>query len=79
MMLRDEHLPLRARQMPNALPARARRIQRRLRARFAIDVCAGIDRVGQHMVDGGVARLDPADLGALVHLQWECEPFRAEP
>jgi hypothetical protein len=31
------------------------------------------------MVDGGVARLDPADAAALVQLQWEFEPFRAEP
>jgi len=27
---------------------------------------AGIDGVGEHMVDGGVARLDPADAAALV-------------
>ena len=47
--------------MPNAFLARARRIQRRLLARFAIDVGTSIDRVGQHMVDGGVARFDPAD------------------
>ena len=65
--------------MPNAFLAHARRIQRRLPARFAIDVGAGIDRVGQHMVDGGVARLDPADLGVCMHLQRECDPFRAEP
>jgi hypothetical protein len=46
MMLLDEHLPLRARLIPNALLARACRIQRRLLARFAIDVGSGIDRVG---------------------------------
>jgi len=40
---------------------------------------AGIDGVGEHMVDGGVARLDPADAAALVQLQREFEPFRAEP
>src|ERR1700730_15131881 len=34
-------------------------IQRRLMACSAIDVGTGIDRVGQHMVDGGVACLDP--------------------
>jgi hypothetical protein len=32
----------------------------------AIDVSAGVDGVGEHLVDGGVARLDPSDLAALM-------------
>ena len=31
------------------------------------------------MVDGGVARFDPADLRALVHLQRETVPLRTQP
>jgi hypothetical protein len=58
-----------------ALLAAAGGIKDRFLAGFAI----GIDGVGEHVVDGGVARLDPADLGALMHLQREFEPLRAEP
>ena len=66
MVLRDEHLPLGARQTSQARSAHASAIQDRFLAGFAIGVGAGIDRVGEHMVDGGVARLDPADAAALV-------------
>src|SRR5262249_4222996 len=40
---------------------------------------AGVDGAGEHLVDGGVARLNPLDLASLMHLQREFEPFRAEP
>ena len=43
------------------------------------DVSAGVDGVGEHLVNGGVARLDPSDLAALMHPQREFEPLRAEP
>src|SRR5215472_16310657 len=79
MMLRDQHLPFGARQVSHALLAPAGGIEDDLVAGSAIDVSAGIDRVGEHLVDGGVARLDPLDLAALMHLQWEFEPLRAEP
>ena len=69
---------LAARQTSQALSAHASGIQDRFLAGFAIGVSAGIDGVGEHMVDGGVARLDPADAAALVQLQREFEPFRAE-
>src|SRR5262249_13935402 len=61
------------------LLAPAGRIEDDLVAASAIDVSAGVDRVGEHLVDGGVARLDPSDLAALMHLQWEFESLRAEP
>src|SRR5260370_10198888 len=79
MMLRDPHLPLGAGQVSQALPASTGGIQDRLLAGFAIGVGAGIDRVGEDVVDRGVACLDPADLAALTHLQRQFEPFRAEP
>src|SRR5215469_7103308 len=79
MMLRDQHLPFGARQVSHALLASASGIEDDLVAGSAIDVSAGVDGVGEHVVDGGVARLDPSDLAALVHLQREFEPLRAEP
>jgi hypothetical protein len=78
-MLRDQHLPFSAREVSHALLARAGGIEDDLVAGSAIDVSAGVDGVGEHLVDGSVARLDPSDLAALMHLQREFEPLRAEP
>jgi len=78
-MLRDQHLPFGAREVSHALLASASGIEDDLVAGSAIDVSAGVDGVGEHLVDGGVARLDPSDLAALMHLEREFEPLRAEP
>src|SRR6516225_5125037 len=64
MMLRDQHLPFAAREVSHALLAPAGGIEDDLVAGSAIDVSAGVDGVGEHVVDGGVARLDPSDLAA---------------
>src|SRR6266567_5734630 len=79
MMLRDENLPLGAWQAANTRLAHAASIQDRLLACFAIGIGAGTLGVGQHVMDGGVARLDPADLCAGIHLQRQFEPFGMEP
>src|SRR6201993_2604013 len=79
MRLRDQPLPFGARQVSHALLAPAGGIEDDLVAGSAIDVSAGVDGVGEHLVDGGVARLDPSDLAALIHPQREFEPLRAEP
>src|SRR5437764_13214978 len=79
MMLRDQHLPFGAREGSNALLAPAGGIEAELVAGSAVDVSAGVDGVGKDLVNGGVARLDPSDLAALMHLQREFEPLRAEP
>jgi hypothetical protein len=71
MMLWDQHLPFGARQVSRALLAPAGGIEDDLVAGSSIDISAGIDGVGEHVVDGGVARLDPLDLAALMHLQRE--------
>src|SRR4029453_6265686 len=71
MMLLDDHLPLRSRQLPDALPAGAQAIQRDLSPGLAIDVGTGIDGVAQNLVDSVVAGLDPSDLSWGVHLQGE--------
>lgn len=69
VMVRNEHLPLGARQFSHALSGCAGFIENRVPTRFAISVCAGIDGICENVVDGGVAGLDPADLRALAHLQ----------
>src|SRR5262249_43749531 len=79
MMLRDQHLPFGARQVSHPLFPLAGGIEDDLVTGSAVDVSAGVDGVGEHLVDGGVARLDPSDLAALMHLQREFEPLRAEP
>ena len=68
MMLRDQHLPFGARQVAQALLAPAGSIEDDFLARSSISIGAGIDGIGQHVVDSGVARLDPSDLAALMHL-----------
>src|SRR2546421_6231911 len=68
MMLRDQHLPFGAWEVSHALLALAGGIEDDLVAGSAIDVSAGVDGVGEHLVDGGVARLDPSDLAALMHI-----------
>src|ERR1700756_337962 len=65
--------------MPYALAAHSSRIECRLLAGFAIGVGAGIDGVGEHVVDSGIARVDPTNPAALVHLQRKGELLRAEP
>src|SRR6185369_11424575 len=79
MMLLDQHLPFLARQLPNALLAHAGRVERHLRARLAIDIGPGIDRVRQNLVDSVIARVHPADVGMGVHLQRQLEAPIAEP
>jgi hypothetical protein len=79
MMLLDQHLPLLARQLPDPLAPNAGRLERHLRSRLAIDVGARIDGVAQDLVDGVIARLDPANLRVRVHLQRELVSLVAEP
>src|SRR6516162_4569499 len=79
VMLGDEDPPFRAGQASNLFRPRAGGVENRLPSGFAIDIGPGIDGIAQDVVDGRVARLDPADLGAGVHLQGELEPFGAEP
>ncbi len=79
MMLLDQNLPLIARQMPDALLARACGVECQLHARLAIDVGARIDGVHKNLVNRVVTRLDPTDLGMRVHLQWELMTLIAQP
>ena len=62
MMLRDQHLPFGAREVSHALLAPAGGIEDDLVAGSAIDVSAGVDGVGEHLVDnnssGSIVALD---------------------
>src|SRR5512145_909356 len=79
MMLLDQHLPLLARQLPNALLTQASCIERHLRARLAIDIGPGIDGVRQNLVDSVITRLHPANVGMGMHLQRQLEALIAKP
>src|SRR5258708_36336033 len=69
MVVRDEHLPLRARQFARALLAYAGRVEGDLMTALAICVGACVDRIGEDMIDGDVACVAPAAFGAAVHPQ----------
>src|SRR5437762_7117006 len=71
MMLRDQHLPFSAREVSHALLAPAGGIEDDLVCRLLLEKKNGVDGVGEHLVDGGVVRLEPSDLASLLHLQRE--------
>src|SRR2546430_15969615 len=68
MMLRNQHLPFGAREVSHALLAPAGGIEDDLVAGSALKVSAGGDGGGEDLGDGGVGRLQPPDLAALVHV-----------
>ncbi len=79
MVLLDQHLPLRLRQVSHAVLAHARCVEHRLPSRLPVGVGARINWIAQDVMDRGVAGLYPADLSPLVHLQRERQPLRSEP
>src|SRR5262245_1957979 len=79
MVMRKEHGPLRSRQLADAFLARAGGIEGDLMAALAIRVSARVDRIRQHMIDGDVAGVDPADATAIAGLQGKRRTFAAQP
>src|SRR6202047_4753459 len=79
MVVRDEHLPLRARQFARALLAYAGSVEGDLMPALAICVDACVDRIGEDMIDGDVAWVDPADFSAVVHPQGQRQTLATEP
>jgi hypothetical protein len=77
MVIFDQDLPLLARQHPAADPDLAVGVQSAFELRPAVDVCAGIGRVGQHVVHGVIRRLDPADVAAVQVGRRDQRPFQA--
>ena len=65
--------------MSHAFFAPTRGVERHLLARLPVSVGARINRVAQHLVDGGVAGLHPADLPALMHPQRQAKAVESEP
>src|ERR1700680_4755866 len=79
MVVRDKYRPLRSRQLAHAFLARTRSIKGDFAAALAIGIGARIDRIGEHMIDGDVARVDPTDGTAVASLQWKRQALAAEP
>src|SRR6202011_2921158 len=77
--VRDKYRPLRSRQLAHAFLARTRAIEGDLAAALAIGIGARINRIGEHMIDGDVARVDPTDGTAVASLQWKRQALAAEP
>jgi hypothetical protein len=65
MVVLDQDLPLLARQDPAAGPDLAVLAEAAFELGPAVDIRAGIGRMGQHVMDGVVGRLDPPDVGAV--------------
>jgi len=79
VMLWNEHRPFGARQ-PAGLPfASPGRIECDLTARFSIDIGACVNRVCQHMINCGVARVDPPDRCTIMGLHGEGQALAAQP
>src|ERR1700756_1244064 len=78
MVVRDEHGPLRLRQLALPLLARAAAIESDLMAALAISVGARIHRIRQHMIDGDIAGVDPTDVAAVVGLQRKRQALAAQ-
>src|SRR6202040_692196 len=79
MVVRDKYRPLRSRQLAHAFLARTCGIEGDLAPALAIRIGARIDRIGEHMIDGDVARVDPTDSTAVASLQWKRQALAAEP
>src|SRR5262245_32000364 len=79
MVARDEHGPLRLRQLADALLARAGGIECDLVAAFAISIGARVDRIRPHMIDGDIAGVDPTDAAAITGLQRKRQTLAAQP
>src|SRR5271157_3349068 len=64
--------------MPHAFLADTGITERRLVAGPPIGIGARVDRIAEHVVDGGVAGFHPADLAALMHPR-EAQALGTEP
>src|ERR1700747_330259 len=79
MVVRDEHLPLRARQFARALLAYAGSVEGDLMPALAICVDACVDRIGEDMIDGDGAWVDPAGFTAVVDPQGQRQNLATDP
>src|SRR5215813_7528483 len=77
MVVRDEHRPLRLRQLADALLPRPGGVESDLMAALAISVSARVDGIRQHMINGNVCGVDPAHLTAGAGPQGERQALAA--
>src|SRR6516164_10959831 len=77
MVVRNEHRPLRARQLAHAPLRRPRGIESDLTAALAISIGTRVDGIRQHMINGNVAGVDPAHATARADPHRERQALRA--
>src|SRR5260370_40442756 len=79
VMSGNQRGPLGGREAAYALREPAVLVDETFAAALAVHVGAAIDRIGQDVVDRGVARREPADLGLGVGLERKGQAFGEEP
>src|SRR3954452_4678025 len=79
VMLWDEDRPFGAWQLAGLPFAPPGRIERDLTARFSVDIGARVSRVCQHMINCGVARVDPPDRCTIMGLHRKGQALAAQP
>src|SRR5271169_1262764 len=79
VMLWDEDRPFGAWQLAGLPFAPPGRIERDLTARFSVDIGARVSRVCQHMINRGVARVDPPDRCTIMGLHRKGQALVAQP
>ena len=79
VMIVDQDVPLRSGQLAAAGPHRTGGIDMAFAPCLPVHVGTGIDRIGQHLVDRGVRRRDPGDVGSKVSANRKVQAFGHEP
>src|SRR6202045_3177345 len=79
VMLWDEHRPFGARQLADLPFAPPGRIERDLTPGFSVNISARVNRVCQHMINSGIARVDPPDRCTIMGLHRKGQALAAQP
>src|SRR6202045_1104000 len=79
VMLWDEHRPFGARQLADFPFAPPGRIERDLTPGFSVNISARVNRVCQHMINSGIARVDPPDRCTIMGLHRKGQALAAQP
>src|SRR5690349_23162574 len=79
VMLWDEDRPFGARQLADLPFAPPGRIERDLTPGFSVNIGARVNRVCQHMINSGIARVDPPDRCTIMGLHREGQALAAQP
>jgi hypothetical protein len=79
VMLWDEDRPFGAWQLAGLPFAPPGRIERDLTAGFSVNIGARVNRVCQHMINSGIARVDPPDRCTIMGLHRKGQALAAQP